>query len=200
MRENTADDVVHTLSAEGWVASEGAPIDVVRAGGRARFARPESDLRCTVGKRSVSFYHVRDGEAQGFRNYSTSVDLEYIRQAAMAANTESMPETPRDVASREAHQAQEESNAALRSENERSLQEKLLAGERVLASSGQRGQVFRRLRGLVVVLHADPDTEVAVCCHKRATYMAYPTIRGRCPVGPDEHAADCIGNPRQANE
>lgn len=180
---NPVDSVIDVLLAAGWVKDR----DV----GRVRFTRPGTDLRCTVGKRSVSFYHLRDGQALGFANYSTTKELEYVQRAAREGSTESMPETPGDVAYREACRATEERHAILRADNERRLQEQLDAGERVLISSGQRGQVFVRSHGVIVVLHSDPQTEIEVCCLQHATWLSYPTRRGRCPVGPDDHAADC---------
>ena len=194
MSEANVEIVLDALLASGWISSDGVHIsDVVKAGNRARFTRPGTEMRCTVGKRSVSFYLVRDGQASGFRNYATATDLEFIRAALLVGTTSEMPETPRDVASRLEHQSKEESKAAIRKENERRFRAQLESGQRVLASSGQRGLVYWRAQGLVIVLHADRDNEIPVCCHKQATYMSYPTIRGRCPVGPKDHDEDCTG-------
>jgi hypothetical protein len=204
-------DAVDALLAAGWLADGATPTETVRMGtsaspvyggsggelrvfgGRQRFVRPGGDLRCTVGRSSVSFYHVRDGQACAFRNYSTGRDIAYIRQAALAAATADMPDTPQDVAARAAAERQRDRDAAQRAENERVFRERLLAGERVLSGGGTKGQSFWRKEGLVVVLYADPETEIPVCCGARATWLAHPTIRGVCPARADEHSPGCTG-------
>jgi hypothetical protein len=60
-------------------------------GGRQRFRKPDSDLYVTVGRNSVCFYHKRDGQAIGFRSYSTGKDFDAITQASTVRSTDEMP-------------------------------------------------------------------------------------------------------------
>ena len=199
--------VIDILTANGWEGDGATPTQSVRLstarapvyggiggevrtfGGRERFHKPGTNLFVTVGSRTVSFYHRENGEALGFRTYSTTKDIDYITHASAKNATRDMPLTPADIVAQEREQHRREQCERETAEAQAQRQARLKAGERILVMSGTKGRLYERKAGYVVI--NNEDAEQPVCCFRRGRWLIQHFHRNHAIGSPDEHDDDC---------
>jgi len=78
----------HTDSEEVRISTSNSPVfggiggEVRKFGGRQRYSKPGTDMRVTVGPRTVNVYRVVKGTVSGFVGFDTrGIDLGKLREA-----------------------------------------------------------------------------------------------------------------------